>query len=119
LIFLARHPPATHRKNLADETIGSLTAKIGGKRRVFLRAHQPTQWHLPFEPFLEARIGLNLGREVGGVLHEVLRDGIDLNVVRRLPLDFFLKTRIGLNFGGEIRWVFNKVLRDSIDLNVV
>ena len=80
---LQRHPPATHRKNLADKTVGGVPAKISGKCRAFCGTRQPPEWHLALKSFLEARIGLNLGGEIHRVLDEVLRDRIHLNVVQR------------------------------------
>ena len=47
------------------------------------RAAQPAQRHLALESFLELRQGLHFRGKIRRVLDEILRDGIDLHIVRR------------------------------------
>ena len=83
LLLLTRHPAAANRKDLTYKTIGVFTTEIGGELRIFFGAHQAPQRHFAFQALLEAGIGLNIGREIGGIVHEILGDGIDLDVVGR------------------------------------
>jgi len=87
---LADGPTSTDRENLADETIGSVTAKVSRKFGVLPCGDKAAQWHLAFQPFLKARISLNLFREVGRVIYKVLRDGVDLDVVQPIQIWFML-----------------------------
>ena len=79
--MLADSPPPTDREYLANEAIGSVTAKVSRKFGVLPCGDKAAQWYLAFHPFLKARVSLNLFRKVGRVIYEVLRDGVDLDVV--------------------------------------
>src|SRR5262249_37822789 len=57
----ARDPAAGHRKHLPDETVGGVTAEVGGELRILLRGHQAAQRHLALKALLEFRIRLHLG----------------------------------------------------------
>lgn len=57
--------------------------EVGREFGVFLRFDQTAQGHIAFQTIYEALIGLNLRWKVGGVVHKILCDGIDLNAKRR------------------------------------
>jgi hypothetical protein len=80
-MVLADSPTPTYRENLAHEAIGSVTAKVSRKFSVFPCGDKTAQWYLAFQSFLKARISLNLFREVGRVIYEVLRDRVKLDVM--------------------------------------
>jgi hypothetical protein len=78
---LARHPAAAHRKYLTDKATRWLAAKVGSKLSVLSCAYQAPQGNLALQALLKPWIALNVRREVGRVINEVLRNGIHLNIV--------------------------------------
>lgn len=80
---LARYPTAAHWKDLADVATGWITAQVSGELCVFSCPDKPSQWYFAFHAFLESRVCLDLRGKIRRVVDEILRNGIDLNVVGR------------------------------------
>jgi len=81
LFALARQPAAANRKYLPDKATRWFATKVSSKLSVLSCAYEAPQRNLALQALLEPRIALNVGREVGRVINEVLRDCIHLNIV--------------------------------------
>ena len=58
---------------------------------VFFCRHQTAEWDFPLQSRLKRRVGLDFGGEIGRVVDEILRDGIDLNA-------------LGCDLGAELKY---------------
>jgi hypothetical protein len=77
------HPAATHREHLANDASRRIDDKLGGNLRVLISRHRPAQRHLAHQPLIEGWLGLPLGRKVGRIVDQVLRNGVEPEVLLR------------------------------------
>ena len=85
---------------MPDETIRGLATQVGGEFGIFSGAHKTTQRDLALQALLKLRVALNVRGKVSGVINEVLRNGIYLNIVgRNLHADVLHVSKLGAPCG--------------------